>query len=78
MAEPLAKVVDFLPNTTVEKAQEIAAEAVGQARGATPGVLDDLLGEIEGSIAKNPLLSVIAAVAVGAVFANLTMRPRRR
>jgi ElaB/YqjD/DUF883 family membrane-anchored ribosome-binding protein len=53
---------------TIDKARQIADEAVGQARGAAPtliGCLEDFVTEAEASIAKNPLLSVIVAAAVG-------------
>jgi ElaB/YqjD/DUF883 family membrane-anchored ribosome-binding protein len=62
---------------TVEKAQEIAAEAVGQARGATPTLqssIEDCLAEAESTISKNPLLAVTVAGAVGFAIATILMR----
>lgn len=65
-------------NDIVDQAQQIAAEAVGRARGATPtfkSSLEDWVVEAESSISKNPLLSVVLAGAVGFVIAKM-MRVR--
>jgi hypothetical protein len=62
------------PNEIVEKAQQIAAEAVGQARGAAPtimGSLEDWFAEAESSISKNPLMAVILAAAAGFAMAKM-------
>jgi ElaB/YqjD/DUF883 family membrane-anchored ribosome-binding protein len=56
------------------KAQQIADEAVGQARGATPTLkssLQDWVTEAEASIGKNPLLAVALAGAVGFTIAAM-------
>jgi ElaB/YqjD/DUF883 family membrane-anchored ribosome-binding protein len=61
---------------TVEKAQEIAAEAVGQARGAAPTLqssIEDRFAEAESTISKNPLLAVTVAGAVGFAIAAILM-----
>jgi hypothetical protein len=61
-------------NDTLDKAQQIAAEAVGQARGATSilkSSLEDWVAEAEASIGKNPLLAVIIAGAVGFGIAKM-------
>jgi hypothetical protein len=72
MAESLAKVGDIVPTDTVDKAQRIAAEAVGQARGMARGVgADEWLADLEASIGKNPLLSVILAGAIGFAVAKV-------
>jgi hypothetical protein len=63
--------------STVEKAQEIAAVAVGQARGATPTLkssIEDWFAEAESAISKNPLLAVTLAGAVGFAIAASLMR----
>lgn len=65
-------------NDIVDKAQQIAAEAVGQARGAAPTLissLEDWVAEAESSISKNPVLSVVLAGALGFVIAKM-MRAR--
>lgn len=62
-------------DATIEQAQAIAAEAVGQARGATPTLqssLVDWVAEAESSISKNPLLAVMVAGTVGFVIAKMT------
>jgi len=62
---------------TAEKAQEIAAVAVGQARGATPTLkssMEDWFAEAESTISKNPLLAVTVAGAVGFAIAAILMR----
>jgi ElaB/YqjD/DUF883 family membrane-anchored ribosome-binding protein len=62
---------------TEDKAAQIAAEAVGQARGAVPaactviGTLEEWVAEAETSIAKNPLLSVVIAAAIGFGIAKM-------
>ena len=62
---------------TIEKAQQIAAEAVGQARGATPTLktsIDDRFAEAKSTISKNPLMAVTVAGAVGFAIAASLMR----
>ena len=60
-----------------DKAAQIAAEAVGQARGAAPaactviGTLEEWVAEVETSVTKNPLLSVVIAAALGFSIAKL-------
>ena len=57
--------------------QEIAAEAVEQARGATPipkSSIEDWFGEAESAISRNPLLAVTVAGAVGFAIATRLMR----
>ena len=67
----------------VEKAQEIAAVAVGQARGATPATptlkssIDDWFVEAESAISRNPLLAVTVAGAVGFAIATTLLMRRR-
>lgn len=66
-------------NDTLEKTQQIAAEAVGQERGATPtfkSSIDDWFAQAESSIGKNPLLAVTLAGAVGFAIAATLMRGR--
>lgn len=61
----------------VERAQEIAAEAVGQARGATPTLkssIEDWFAEAESTISRNPLLAVTVAGAIGFAIATKLMR----
>jgi hypothetical protein len=62
---------------TVDKAQQIYADSVGQARGAAPkpptliSTLEDWVAEAEASIAKNPLISVVIAAAIGFGIAKM-------
>lgn len=63
----------------IEKAQEIAAEAIGQARGATPTLkssIEDWFADAESTISRNPLLAVTVAGAVGFAIATALMRGR--
>jgi hypothetical protein len=53
----------------VEKAQKIAAKAVGQARGAVRG--NDWVSDVEASIVANPWLSVILAGTIGFAIAKM-------
>jgi hypothetical protein len=56
----------------VEKARQIAAEAVGETRDAVRRLgAGDLLSEIEGSIGRNPLVSVVVASALGFAVAKM-------
>jgi ElaB/YqjD/DUF883 family membrane-anchored ribosome-binding protein len=62
---------------TIGKAQEIAAEAIGQAREATSALkssTEDWLAEADSTISKNPLLAVTLAGAVGFAIACLMRR----
>jgi hypothetical protein len=62
---------------TVEKAQKIAAEVVGQARGTTATLkksIKDWFAEAESMITKNPLLTVTVAGAVGFALATKLTR----
>jgi hypothetical protein len=66
-------------DVTVEEAQEIAAEAVGQLRGAAPtlkSTIEDWFAEAETSISKNPLLAVTLAGAAGFAIAIKLIRWR--
>ena len=72
-----AKVGEAVMAGTVDKAQQIADEAVGQARGAVPtprtliSTIEDWVAEAEASIAKNPLISVVIAAAIGFGIAKI-------
>lgn len=68
-----------MADTAIEKAQEIAAEAIGQARGATPTLkssIEDWFADAESTISRNPLLAVTVAGAVGFAIATALMRGR--
>ena len=61
-------------NDTLKKTQQIAAEAVGQLRGAAPTLkssIEDWFAQAESSISKNPLLAVTLAGAVGFAIATV-------
>ena len=71
MAEELAKLGDVVPKEAVDKAQQIASQAVGQARDAVRSIgADEWLADVEASISRNPLLSVILAGALGFALAK--------
>jgi hypothetical protein len=64
-------------NDTLKQTQQIAAEAVGQARGATPtpkSSIENWFAEAKSSISKNPLLALTLAGAAGFAIATKLMR----